>query len=188
LQLIRRKHLNDYKVRFIERVYHEDELFSFLSLMQANRVSHVRKSYYIRRVRADSIMTETRGFKHFRGYLSAFIQILSFTSQREYSNETNKQIKTYLERTRNELMLIYADNEESEKWITSLDIIEQYYVKFFVLQIGGSDSLRQQILELNKEISRIYNSKTWRVGSKLHKVYRFFIPDRAHKQRERNNE
>ena len=57
---------------------------------------------------------------------------------------------------------------------------------YMIEQINGLNSyikeLKQQINTLNEHISEIYNSRTWKTGEKLQKIYRFFIKSNTKRQ------
>ncbi|MDR2570122.1 MAG: glycosyltransferase [Oscillospiraceae bacterium] len=132
MQLIKAEHINTYNLRFYEGIYHEDDLFTFLCLMQASRVAHINKPLYIRRVRADSIMTTQRGFRHFKGYLTGFIQILSFLTEKKYTNELQSSVISLLEAMKRNLIAIYEDTDGSHTWQSLLNATEQYFTIFII--------------------------------------------------------
>lgn len=79
LQLIRRGFLEEKKLRFLEGILYEDNLFNFQCILQAESTAHNNSSYFIRRVRKNSIMTsEKTKVKNFYGYLITYVQMISF--------------------------------------------------------------------------------------------------------------
>ena len=56
-------------LRFEEGIIHEDELFSPLLIAHARRAAYLNVPLYLRRVRADSIMTSSRGIRNVDGVL-----------------------------------------------------------------------------------------------------------------------
>ena len=176
LQFIKAEYMKTHSLRFREGILHEDELFTFLCMIQANRVIHINKPFYIRRMRFDSIMTNKRGFQNFYGLLVCFIHMTSFSIQCEYPKKVQEQVNKRLEAVRNNAISVYIENGKPESWLDRLSITEQYFGRFFILQVEDSDSLRRQIEELDRKIADIHNSRAWKIGTKLQKVYRFFIP------------
>ena len=57
--------------RFRTGMIHEDELFSPLLIARAKRTQYLNIPLYLRRMRADSIMTSARGIKNVKGMLIA---------------------------------------------------------------------------------------------------------------------
>lgn len=79
LQFIRRKYLEKVKLRFLEGIIYEDNLFNLQCILQADSVTHRNHPYFIRRIRANSIMTSGKiTFKNFYGYFITYIQMVSF--------------------------------------------------------------------------------------------------------------
>lgn len=68
LQILRTAFLKDNKISFIDGILHEDEIFTFKSLLTAKRASHINKSFYGRRIHANSIMTTKKSFRNVHGY------------------------------------------------------------------------------------------------------------------------
>lgn len=55
------------KLEFHKGIIHEDELFTFQLLFEASRVIHLNEKLFHRRLRNDSIMTNSKNRKHFEG-------------------------------------------------------------------------------------------------------------------------
>ena len=83
LQLIRRSFAEEVGLDFHEGILLEDNLFSFIGILQARRVRHIRQELYHRRIRWNSTMTQAFGIEHFRGAYTCFAQMLSFAMKRK---------------------------------------------------------------------------------------------------------
>lgn len=57
LMMINRMWLNENKIKFIEGIIYEDSIFSIQVLMKATHTFHIKKKYYIYRIRSNSIMS-----------------------------------------------------------------------------------------------------------------------------------
>lgn len=57
LNFIRREYLTEIQLDFLPGIIHEDQLFTCLLYLQAQRVSSIHKDFFKRRLREDSIMT-----------------------------------------------------------------------------------------------------------------------------------
>ena len=68
-----------------ERTEHEDELFSFMAALLAKRVRYVRRDYFIRRYRKDSVMTRAPHPKDFAGYFRIYTRALDFAERHHCS-------------------------------------------------------------------------------------------------------
>lgn len=78
LQMIRAEYFRSAGLSFYEGILHEDNLFSFLCILQAQRVEYTPKPYYHRRVREGSIMTLERGAENLRGFLVCHLEMHRF--------------------------------------------------------------------------------------------------------------
>jgi glycosyltransferase involved in cell wall biosynthesis len=86
LQLIRRQYWQKLNLFFYEGVFLEDNLFNFLCMLQAERVSHLQQELFIRRINEGSTMTRSRTFKHFYGAFHAVVQMLGFAIERNIND------------------------------------------------------------------------------------------------------
>ena len=76
-----------------EGIEHEDEFFSFAAILLAERVRYVRETFFIRRFRADSVMTRPRKPKDFHGYFITYIRMTDFVMEhgiRSYGAEAHR--------------------------------------------------------------------------------------------------
>ena len=81
-----RSFLLENQIWFPEGTEHEDELFSFKTGLLARRVRYVRKDYFIRRYRENSVMTRKPNVKDFHGYFCTFCEMADFV--KEYNLDT----------------------------------------------------------------------------------------------------
>ena len=87
LAIYRREYLLQKGLRFVEGINHEDNIFTFACMLYANRVSHVKGKYLLRRVHSHSIMTAQPTFLHSYGYLTACMQIYELIKTIPYDKE-----------------------------------------------------------------------------------------------------
>ena len=85
----------------------------------------------------------------------------------DYKDEFKALIRATLEIT--DSAVTYLASESDGKTTTINELVRQ------------KNELGRQIDELNLSISEIYNSKTWKLGNKLNKVFRIFVPHRRNK-------
>lgn len=83
LQMLRRAFLLEKGLSFHVGIIHEDNGFTFASMLQAERVSHVQEAFFHRRMRRDSIMTSSVAFKNAYGYFVAYQDMISVYSKLE---------------------------------------------------------------------------------------------------------
>ncbi|MDR2600769.1 MAG: glycosyltransferase [Oscillospiraceae bacterium] len=118
--LISTDYIKKCHISFCEGVFHEDDLFTFLCIMQADRVSHLKETFYIRRIRSGSTTTGEGNIQKLRGYLIAYRDINTFVENREYSAGTKHQIDKNLENIKTSMIILYSNTEGSDKWLGEL--------------------------------------------------------------------
>lgn len=80
LQFAKREYLEEKHIRFFEGIIYEDNLYTFKSILQAERVAHSKDKLYVRRIRSDSTMTDTKfRFFHFYSIFMCYIKMLQFS-------------------------------------------------------------------------------------------------------------
>ena len=84
-QFWRRDFLIQNEIFSPEKTEHEDEFFSFMAALLAKRVRYVRKDYFIRRYRSDSVMTRAPHPKDFVGYFRIFCRMIEFANEHRLS-------------------------------------------------------------------------------------------------------
>lgn len=94
---IRRGFLEENRLTFYNGILHEDELFSFLCSMKAQRVINVNKDYYIHRIRKNSIITGIKNYKRAESLFVILIQIIMFWGTHDFTQEENRTIGAYFE-------------------------------------------------------------------------------------------
>lgn len=67
-QLIKRSFFLENDLWFIKGIVHEDDFYTFKSMINAKRVSHLKESFYNRRFRDNSIMTSEVSFYNIYSY------------------------------------------------------------------------------------------------------------------------
>ena len=76
LRLYLLEYIRKYNFRFDEGIIHEDESFSFLTYLYADRVETIGERFYKRRYRANSIMTSKSLCSSAHGYSIALLRLL----------------------------------------------------------------------------------------------------------------
>ena len=103
LSFIKKEYLKKENLFFYPQTIHEDELFTFLLYLKAERVGLLKRTFFHRRVRRDSIMTSSFSMRNAMGYL---------TVCRELYKEHKKNVNAYkrvllLDQIRNLISQIY---------------------------------------------------------------------------------
>lgn len=190
IQFFRREFLEEENLRFYPGIVHEDNDFSFRSMLLAKRTGYVNETYFMRRLRASSTMTSTTKFAHVYGYFKSFLNMIAFVQKFQYPSEM-----TYIVYDEIDRMLIAAKNgynklSDLEKCgAMGLDGIDRYFFHILIendaeqyaklhrtyaekseinrkLQITYGEKFDRgvEIKRLKKEISSIKKSKTYRLA------------------------
>ena len=80
----------------IEHVEHEDEFFSFAACLLAQRVRYVHRDYFIRRFRANSVMTRPAMPKDFHGYFLTFCKMSEFIAEHELDSPGIRNVMKHM--------------------------------------------------------------------------------------------
>lgn len=86
--LVRSAYCRSIGLRFPEGILHEDNLFSFLCGIQAERAEYLRKVFYRRRVRKNSIMTMAKVDAHFAGFFVTCVEMLRYLTHSNLDQRT----------------------------------------------------------------------------------------------------
>lgn len=96
LYLARASYLEEIGLRFIPGIAHEDNAFTFSTLLNAKRAAHVTLGFYARRVRANSIMTSASVERSMRGYLVSYLAMHREVLRHSFDVATSQTLGNYL--------------------------------------------------------------------------------------------
>lgn len=98
LNFIKLDFLKKIKLQFLPNIIHEDQLFSTLLYLHANRVMCIHKDFFKRRLRDDSIMTRKFSSRNMDSYFTITDRLLIYASNHQ---NTQKIIDKYLSKMLN---------------------------------------------------------------------------------------
>ncbi len=134
--------LRENGIRYPEGAEHEDEYFAFAGLLLAKRARYIRKPYFIRRTRPDSVMTSPPAPKNFHGYLRNFCLMNRLTAEKGIRTKgTAVNIGRIYERART-LYEKLSDEYDLSK-ICSADPEDRYAFECFRSQMDGERYISQ---------------------------------------------
>lgn len=140
LGMYRKEYLNQKGIRFLEGVYHEDNLFSMQSMVLADRVAHINEKYLLRRVHSDSIMTSQKEFLHFYGYLQTALEEQAFCYSIPFSEELYGYIAGELKGLTSLLKKTFDSLESQDEAMRKLTPIERFNAEM-LLQTNHSQNI-----------------------------------------------
>lgn len=165
LLFINKQFYFDNNLRFKEGILHEDNLFTFISLLKANRVAHISEAFYKRRVREGSIMTVKESFKNVYGYFIVHLEMLKIVDEVRlsdaYASVAVEEAFKMLRMARK--IFINLNNEERTKYLTIKShqkIIFEEIVANVVLRERKFDEIKKQntsLLKLRQELEHKNN-------------------------------
>lgn len=158
LGLYRRKYLMEHQVTFKEGIVHEDNLFSMVTILPAQRVSHVRDQILIRRVREGSTMTVQKNFMHLYGYLVCLQEITRFIQAQPYDEELYAAVAQELDNIMRCMRGDFAKISDQKGCLSKFSPVERLMLEGILY---GRDGAKQ----LDGEAALIRASMTYRIGS-----------------------
>ena len=90
MQMLRLSFLKKHNITFYPGIVHEDELFTFATILLAEKAAHISKRFYQRRVREGSTMTEKKEFESSYGYFVSLREGLSSKGVAELTENDEK--------------------------------------------------------------------------------------------------
>ena len=87
IQFFKREFLVKGGFLFEPGIIHEDNDFTFRTMLSAKRAGYVDAAYFRRRVREASTMTTNDQFAHIYGYFKGFLNMLSFLEEKAFPEE-----------------------------------------------------------------------------------------------------
>lgn len=95
-QLFRKDFLLQNDIRFYEGILHEDNLFSFICVMKAQKVLNIKKEYYMYRQRGHSIMATMNEHRIVSLYI-VLLEVFKYWNAHEFSSDENEAISYFFE-------------------------------------------------------------------------------------------
>lgn len=114
LGFYRREFLVAKKICFYEGIIHEDNLYTFSALLEAQRVRCLNEIYVYRRIRRNSIMTRKETYRNLMGYYTCFIEQMRLSAHRGFSQEQETIVVSILKDLYFHVTRIYANLDSSE--------------------------------------------------------------------------
>lgn len=177
LQMNRRSLLEEHHIVFKEGIIHEDNLFAVRVTLYAERVKHVAKKYYMRRLREDSIMTSRTAKRSAYGYFISMMECVPEVTSVVKDKEILSAYLTHIGRMRNNAAaaLRYIPQDEFDAFQIETNVEEgfwfQYLVKDYAKVVRSRDQQaekskkRIQRLRMRiKELRKVEKSTSYRLG------------------------
>lgn len=168
LQIIRRDFLNEKNIRFYNGILHEDNCFTFKTLLQAERTFCVNDIYFYRRVREQSIMTRQENWKNLKGYFCCLMDQMQLVGELNIQDiEVNKEIYNILWMLARHVQRIYMQIPQSEREIfnNSCTAYERCFMN--AILIKAENEKKKETNKLKRQLKKIKRSNSYRIGRKV---------------------
>jgi glycosyltransferase involved in cell wall biosynthesis len=176
LQIVRRQFLIENEIDFPEGIMHEDNLFSFKVIFQAERAFCVNDIYFHRRVRETSLMTTAKSHKNLLGYYISLIKVVEYLADKELTLEEQESVGKRIRALNASVSKIYASISEEERDIfyEKLADISEYYRLLFksttLQSIEREECVKKKLKKTKKELASVRQELE---GVKKSRIYRF---------------
>lgn len=174
LQFLRRDFLVENKIDFYEGIIHEDNLFGFQVLINAQRAFCVNDIYFYRRVREDSVMTRKENCANLRGYYVCLMNQIKLAANEEFSKDQKEAILRLLRGLLYHVKRLYNSiaPDEKTKFLDGCDALERcMFEVIFVTDIEEVNSWKRkynaEIKNGQKSYSRSFRFKITSIPRKL---------------------
>lgn len=170
LQVVKREYLEKNKFKFIEGILHEDNVYTFVTLINAERVGSIPLALYHRRIRNDSIMTKKKSYKNVYGLFVSYCLLLDELDKYSFTNDNLiRCMDEYLYSLIIEaLRIFYLLSDQEKDVFLGLLTIKQRHI---FIQFKENTEMRSRIRELedmNKSLigdkEHILKSVSYRLG------------------------
>lgn len=98
IQFWRKSFLDRIELKFYDGILHEDLLFTFVSLMEAQRVKCINEQLHFYRIRKNAITSVGVSERHISGLVKTYVEIFEYWSNRGRDKGVDFAIEHYLDR------------------------------------------------------------------------------------------
>lgn len=166
VQIMRREFLLEHNIFFYEGIIHEDNLFTFQVLVNAQRANCVNDVYFYRRVRESSIMTTEVTHRNLWGYYVSFREMMHYVNGLEINPEEENTVSGVIRNTKWHVRRCFylVNKKEREEFYEKLGTSGRIFFKSIVMP---EMDLERRNGDLNRELDDFRRSFSYRVGKKV---------------------
>lgn len=137
MYLLRREFLQQQGFKFIRGIYYEDNAFTLQCLLSAQRTGVETQPFYQRTLREDSIVTQSKNFKHARSYYICQNEIQHFLLNGKFDAETMRCAAQQVAVLRSSAVQAYHQLPLREKLEAEKQYPEAVLIKQMINSMGG---------------------------------------------------
>lgn len=196
LQFIRHEYFLEKELWYLQGIWHEDNSFTFKTMIFAEKVAHIPRVFFNRRVRANSVMTLNEKFVHAYGLFCNYLDMLKTVENMQFTLEQEevvaKLLADVLRQARKKWRLLVGEERYKYQSLNGLEksLFFAYIVhskldvdeltkekKNLLLQIknlqNNQKNLEKKLNKEKKAKKKILKSKTYKVALLIRKPYDF---------------
>lgn len=169
IQFFRREYLEENNLKFQPGIIHEDNDFTFQSMLLAKRAGYMHEALFHRRIRGQSIVTGEAGILHVYGYFKSFMKMLGFVegmefSKEDFSKEMTEMLYSVIENVLNCAKKGYNELTDNEKYtFVGLEGTERMLFRLFVEKDAETFAKLHRTYaeksEINRKLQITYDEK-----------------------------
>ena len=133
-QFWNRTYLQANGICFPEGIEHEDELFSFEALLLAKRARYMRKAWFIRRYRDNSVMTREAKPKDFHGYFINYCRMIRLVTEKGIHCFASDDCIAHMYECMQLFYPVFLNQEDPDRWFDGAEEKENYLFYKYLLQ------------------------------------------------------
>ncbi|MDR3051366.1 MAG: glycosyltransferase [Oscillospiraceae bacterium] len=125
--LYKHEFLRRNNLHFIPGILHEDNAFTFMCLLQAERVAQLREKLCVRTLVENSIITSRPSAQHLRGLCISLDAMIHFCTGRSFNERTERAIRSVLFSVERQIknLVQTIDDTELAKLLTDRDLAKR---------------------------------------------------------------
>ncbi|MCD8037982.1 MAG: glycosyltransferase, partial [Lachnospiraceae bacterium] len=171
IQFINREFFISADLWFIEGILHEDEFFTFKTMLSAKRASHLKRKLFHRRYRSGSVMTSKQSFGDAYGHFRSYLEMCGFIEKIRLLEKCKTSALEIIRRRITNARDIYENlqDDEREKYL----VLSQYERMIFKLYVVDYERLRKDSkdkFEISEKLKQAYEEKS-EINAKLKTAY-----------------
>lgn len=157
LYIVKKSHLEKYNHRFIPRIIHEDNAFTFEVLISAESVVFINKSFYQRRIHGNSIMTTKASMANVLGYFKCYLHMVYFINKFKFDKQYEDKIVLRLSLTLNSARRYYKNLLYEERTINEFEdfAFKVNFNNFIVEWCAEAEKYEKIKFQLQKEVNTL---------------------------------
>ena len=146
LQFIKKDFYIKENLSFYPGILDEENLFTFTSMLLANRTYYIKKSYYKKRIYSNLLVS--RNIQHLYGYFISYIEILKFLEKNKFDDRIKYAIKDKIKQYIKIIKYIFNAAPKDEKKIF-LKKLQQNQKKIFIKIIKKKNKKKNKKKKIN---------------------------------------